>query len=100
MPNEFGRKLWKIHFFVLSAFPASRNFYSTIASVPKAPVKIIPKDDGSWYCPDCGQHNEKSRRVCKGCGRDFFNDFPLLFVPFCSNRDKSGTMALEGFYLS
>ena len=42
------------------------------ASAQKASVKIVPKDDGSWYCPDCGQHNAKGRRVCKGCGRDYF----------------------------
>lgn len=42
------------------------------APAQNAPVKIVPKDDGSWYCPDCGQHNVKGRRVCKGCGRDYF----------------------------
>ncbi len=40
--------------------------------VRKVSIKIVPREDGSWYCPDCGQHNAKDCHVCKGCGRDFF----------------------------
>ena len=34
---------------------------------PKYPcIKIVPLDDGTWYCPLCGEKNTGS--FCKGCG--------------------------------
>lgn len=33
-------------------------------------VKVIPLEDSSWYCPDCGEHNQPHTFVCKGCGRE------------------------------
>ena len=35
-----------------------------------ARVKVNPMEDGRWYCPDCGEVNEKISKICKGCGRD------------------------------
>lgn len=34
-------------------------------------VPVRPLEDGSWYCPDCGELNQKHTTFCKGCGRDF-----------------------------
>lgn len=34
-------------------------------------VKVIPRADGTWYCPDCGQMNKARAGFCSGCGRDF-----------------------------
>jgi len=36
----------------------------------KVYVKTQPLNDGSWYCPDCGQYNKVSSYFCSGCGRD------------------------------
>lgn len=33
-------------------------------------VKTVPLEDGSWYCPDCGHHNNSFSIFCSGCGRD------------------------------
>ena len=33
-------------------------------------VPVVPHEDGSWYCPDCGQYNRKKDMFCIGCGRD------------------------------
>lgn len=41
--------------------------YKQKKSFPK--IKIIPLEDGSWYCPLCGDKNKE--RFCKGCGIDF-----------------------------
>lgn len=37
----------------------------------KTLVKVLPLDDGRWYCPDCGELNDKRILSCKGCGRDY-----------------------------
>ncbi|MDO4454301.1 MAG: zinc ribbon domain-containing protein [Eubacteriales bacterium] len=37
----------------------------------KSFVKVQPRQDGTWYCPDCGELNQKYSQICKGCGRDF-----------------------------
>ena len=34
-------------------------------------TKVCPLEDGSWYCPDCGEPNPKHSTFCKGCGRDY-----------------------------
>lgn len=34
-------------------------------------VNVIPLPDGSWFCPECGDHNKPYSRICSGCGRDF-----------------------------
>lgn len=34
-------------------------------------VKVLPLEDGRWYCPDCGELNPPHTFSCKGCGRDF-----------------------------
>lgn len=33
-------------------------------------VKTVPLEDGSWYCPDCGEYNSSFALFCSGCGRD------------------------------
>lgn len=43
------------------------NAKNTTKTHHKAP--IIPLEDGSWYCPDCGEHNKKAQYICRGCGR-------------------------------
>ena len=32
-------------------------------------VRVVLKSDGTWFCPDCGEHNKRGVRICKGCGR-------------------------------
>lgn len=32
-------------------------------------AKVVLHDDGTWFCPDCGEHNRTGVRICKGCGR-------------------------------
>lgn len=39
-------------------------------SAKKSTVAVNPMDDGRWYCPDCGELNDKTAKACKGCGRD------------------------------
>lgn len=34
-------------------------------------VKVIPLENGDWYCPDCGEYNQPHTFHCKSCGRDF-----------------------------
>ena len=34
-------------------------------------IKVVPKEDSTWYCPDCGELNPKFSTFCKGCGRDY-----------------------------
>lgn len=34
-------------------------------------VKVCPRQDGTWYCPDCGELNEQYKNFCKNCGRDY-----------------------------
>ena len=41
-------------------------------------VPVVPLEDGSWYCPDCGEHNNKNRYICYGCGRDFIAERRIL----------------------
>lgn len=48
---------------------AEREF-GKVSTIPDL-AKVTPKEDGSWYCPDCGEHNAPYARNCKGCGRDF-----------------------------
>lgn len=35
----------------------------------KGKAKVLPLSDGTWFCPDCGEHNRAGVAVCKGCGR-------------------------------
>ena len=35
---------------------------------PRARVHPLP--DGSWFCPDCGEHNAPERTFCHYCARD------------------------------
>lgn len=37
----------------------------------KSYVKVIPLENGDWYCPDCGEYNQPHSFHCKGCGREF-----------------------------
>lgn len=32
-------------------------------------IPVIQKEDGSWFCPDCGEKNKKNAICCKNCGR-------------------------------
>lgn len=32
-------------------------------------ARVVPKSDGTWFCPDCGEHNKRGVRTCFGCGR-------------------------------
>ncbi|TGY91474.1 hypothetical protein E5329_20835 [Petralouisia muris] len=34
-------------------------------------VKVCPCQDGTWYCPDCGELNQQYKNFCKNCGRDY-----------------------------
>ncbi len=34
-------------------------------------IKVCPRPDGTWYCPDCGELNEQYKTFCKNCGRDY-----------------------------
>lgn len=36
---------------------------------PSGCVKVVPLEDGSWYCPDCGFHNARHALYCGDCGR-------------------------------
>lgn len=45
-------------------------------SVPKPTqrhrlVKVLPLEDGRWYCPDCGYLNQHLDSYCGNCGRGF-----------------------------
>lgn len=37
----------------------------------KTLVKVCPRKDGTWYCPDCGELNGQYKNFCKNCGRDY-----------------------------
>lgn len=32
-------------------------------------AKVERKEQGDWYCPDCGEWNANGRVCCRGCGR-------------------------------
>ena len=32
-------------------------------------ARIIPRSDGTWICPDCGELNGHEKLYCTGCGR-------------------------------
>ena len=32
-------------------------------------TRVEMKEDGNWYCPDCGERNTAGHMSCKGCGR-------------------------------
>lgn len=34
----------------------------------KKTVMVVPLEDGTWYCPDCGQYNKSHSYICLGCG--------------------------------
>ena len=34
-------------------------------------TRVEMKEDGNWYCPDCGERNTAGHMSCKGCGRYF-----------------------------
>ena len=34
-----------------------------------ADTKVEMKENGDWYCPDCGERNGAGHMSCKGCGR-------------------------------
>lgn len=40
-------------------------------TVHKTLVKVCPREDGTWYCPDCGELNGQYKNFCKNCGRDY-----------------------------
>lgn len=42
---------------------------SVPGGMPAKKAKVLPLDDGSWFCPDCGEHNRTGTAFCKGCGR-------------------------------
>lgn len=33
-------------------------------------VSIRPLKDGTWYCPDCGCHNDRFAQIYAGCSRE------------------------------
>ncbi|MEA5011873.1 MAG: zinc ribbon domain-containing protein [Angelakisella sp.] len=37
---------------------------------PEPCAKVITKEDGSWFCPCCGELNSKTALFCKGCSKD------------------------------
>ena len=41
-----------------------------VSTIPQL-AHVKPRDDGSWFCPDCGALNAIHVRNCKDCGRDF-----------------------------
>ncbi len=54
------------------AMMSTQNTASTLGPVTTTSnlVKVVPLEDSSWYCPDCGEHNIPHSFYCKGCGRD------------------------------
>lgn len=32
-------------------------------------TRVEMKENGDWYCPDCGEKNGSGHMNCKGCGR-------------------------------
>lgn len=32
-------------------------------------TRVEKKENGDWYCPDCGEENTSGHMCCKGCGR-------------------------------
>ena len=32
-------------------------------------TRVEKKENGDWYCPDCGERNGTGHMTCKGCGR-------------------------------
>lgn len=38
--------------------------------VVQSTVRVVPLADGTWFCPDCGEHNLIHDMFCKGCGKD------------------------------
>ena len=32
-------------------------------------TRVEMKENGDWYCPDCGERNGAGHMFCKGCGR-------------------------------
>lgn len=35
----------------------------------KSSSVVVPLEDGSWYCPDCGHYNQKYTLSCPDCGK-------------------------------
>ena len=35
-------------------------------------VRVVPLENGDWYCPNCGEFNKKHNKICIGCGREFY----------------------------
>ena len=33
-------------------------------------IPAVPKKDGTWFCPDCGNKNIAYSMFCSECGRD------------------------------
>lgn len=36
----------------------------------KSKVKVVFKEDKSWFCPDCGHKNKPHSLFCQQCGRE------------------------------
>lgn len=54
----------------MSAEKSGRQEFAASGSKSSQRVKTVPLRDGSWFCPDCGEHNKPSQMFCNGCGRD------------------------------
>lgn len=37
------------------------------AKIVRTNAKVIPLADGSWFCPDCGYHNQSQSQSCINC---------------------------------
>lgn len=45
------------------------KFVGESVSGRKSGSIVVPLDDGSWYCPDCGHYNRKHVIICPDCGK-------------------------------
>jgi predicted RNA-binding Zn-ribbon protein involved in translation (DUF1610 family) len=49
---------------------SSSDNAETIATSVPVSVSYNTTDDVKWICPNCGDSNTSSSRICRGCGKD------------------------------
>lgn len=53
----------------LTLMENNHTFTEKSESKNKSNSIVIPFEDGSWYCPDCGHYNQKYSFLCADCGK-------------------------------